>query len=698
MIGRTVSHYRIIGQLGAGGMGVVYRAEDLRLGRPVALKFLPEELAKDQQAIERLRIEARAASALNHTNICTIYDIDEIDGQPFIAMELIKGQTLRERLEGGALKIHYLVDIGIQIADALDASHSQGIVHRDIKPANIFLTERNQIKLLDFGLAKLSSRAANPSTTAAGVREHLTGEGITLGTVSYMSPEQATGEELDGRTDLFSVGVVLYECATGHQPFSGKTSAAILAAIISRAPISAATFNSEIPVRLQEVLNNCLEKDRELRYQSSADLRADLKRVRRDIESGRSDAMKAVVREESRSDRTPPSRTERLDPLPRPEPLARAATSAGPSITPTPAAHAGGRRVRLFAAATMAVAVLAVGSYLLLPRTRTTPSDASPMAALSEATIRNRSEMAAQSFDAKNYRAALAYASEVLAAAPHDAGAAKIRDDSRAMIARFDAGIDEARRRSASGDVTGAAQALDTARSIDPTAPSVTELSARLADQLRSQPAFAASPASRARPAAEPPRPPARAPTEPAGSEPERAAVSAPAPAATSGIDRTPTPSASPLVVPPPSAPEPDARVAAPAPAPPVPALAPVTRAARDPAAPQAPPAEDDEAAIRRVIATYGHAIETKDLALFRTVKPNLSPVEERRLTDGFRAVTSQRVELTILSIDLKNQAAAVQVRRLDVIQNGRQQQTAQSRQTIVLSRPNGGWVIVEIR
>src|SRR3984893_6550017 len=287
VIGRTVSHYQIVGQLGAGGMGVVYAAEDRRLGRTVALKFVPEDLAKDQHAIERLRSEARTASGLNQANICTIYDIDEYEGRPFIAMELLKGQTLRDRLNSGPLKIHSAVELGIQVADALDSAHRRDIIHRDLKPANLFLVDRGQAKILDFGLAKLVSPQPAEGTTEGQTRDQ-TAEGIALGTVAYMSPEQVTGEQLDGRTDLFSLGVVLYECLTGRQPFTGKTSAVIFSAILTRAPVAPVLFNPELPPRLQEVINNCLEKDRELRYQDAAGLRADLKRVKRDLESGHS--------------------------------------------------------------------------------------------------------------------------------------------------------------------------------------------------------------------------------------------------------------------------------------------------------------------------------------------------------------------------------------------------------------------------
>lgn len=695
MLGRTVSHYRIVSQLGAGGMGVVFRADDLRLGRAVALKFLPEELAKDQQAVERLRIEARAASALNHPNICTIYDIDDSDGQPFIAMELIKGQTLRERLVGGPLKIHFLVDLGIQIADALDASHSQGIVHRDIKPANIFLTERDQVKLVDFGLAKLTAREASPTTTAEGVREPLTGEGITLGTVAYMSPEQATGEELDPRTDLFSLGVVLYECATGHRPFTGKTSGAILAAIIGRAPLTPMSFNSEIPLRLQDVIHNALEKDRELRYQSAADVRADLKRVRRDLDSGRLEVHASSVRQTgtvgSNAAGSRPAQFERTQAI---NPVA--SDSAPASVVQS--SMAGWRRALPMAAGAAAVIALALGAYVFWPRTTVTPSGATTLAALSDATVRSRRDLATQSFEARNYRAALAYASEVLAVAPDDGIALKIRDDSRAMVARFDAAIGETRRLSAAGDLSGAAQVLESARSIDPTSPSVTELSAQLAGQLKT-PAGASIPSTPRARGTIPQPPPTAAPSEPTKIEPPGATPTAAAPA----VDLSPPPGTPAKAEPPPRAaapapaPEPRAVENAPAVAAPTPSAP--TSVSSEPTA-SAPPAaaEDEDAAIRRIVATYGRAIENKDLALFRTVKPNLSREEERRLTDGFRAVTSQRVELTILSIERQNQAATVQVRRRDVIQTGGRQQTAESRQTIALTRGNGGWAVVEIR
>jgi serine/threonine protein kinase len=616
MIGRAISHYRVLSALGSGGMGVVYLAEDERLGRQVALKFLPAESVASPQALERFRVEARAASSLSHPGICAIYDIGDDQGTPYIVMEALRGESLRDRINRGPLKVADLLDIAIQLADALDAAHSQGIIHRDIKPSNIFVGEKHRTKILDFGLAKLaqsssSSLSSGSETRALNASTHrdLTMPGSALGTVSYMSPEQARGEEVDTRTDLFSLGVVLYEMASGIQAFGGSTQAIIFDAILNRTPQPVTHINPLIPPRLESLIATALEKDRELRHQHASDLEAELKRIRRDLESG---SLVAATRST-----VTPAGARRSTTTPPPE----GATTAG-------------RQWILVAAGALVVIALVVTGFNFW-------SDTSRRVAVAPS--------------ADTPPAASPAAPEGVAAptpAPEPVPPPVVPKPQ---------------------DTT------------PPARPTPLPQPARPTPEPRSQP-------TQPSPAPTPQRPNADLPAT------GTATVQAPPPSPVQ-----PSPQAAP-----PAAPSPGPAPAAAQPqqaAPPVetPVAQPPPKSAAasppspQPAIPPTSPVESDEALVRGVIRTYERAIETKSIALFRSVRPGLSAAEENRLRASFSQVDSQQVDITIEDLRVEGRTATVRLSRRDTIVSSGRRQTNSSRQTLRLEKGTAGWIITEI-
>ena len=599
MIGRAISHYRVLETLGAGGMGVVYLAEDGRLGRQVALKFLPPEASRDETTLERFRLEARAASSLSHPGICTVFDIGDDGGSPFIVMEALKGETLRDRIKRAPIKVSDVLDLAIQLADALEAAHSQGIVHRDIKPGNIFIGEKNRLKILDFGLAKLVQPTNATATMSAD--DQLTVPGSTLGTVSYMSPEQARGEEVDARSDLFSLGTVIYEMAAGVQAFGGSSPGAVIAAILIRQAPPIIERNPAIPPRLEEIIQKALEKDRDLRYQHAADLLTDLKRLRRDIEVNSSHSSATVL-------------TPRIDLVPA-APASRASVAPAAPADPTslaPASQAGRAPAwRQGVAAGAAVVLVALGlAWAWRPQAETPAPSA--QAGSSPAGPPASSEPEAPS----------------ISSAPPAAGA-----------------------------------------SAAPATPPP-----QTASDVRTRPAEGPPPAA----------PPTTRPVHVASTEP--AATPAPPPPLAPAVS-APLLSSVPLT---------NAPVPAPPPSAPAPRAAPTAA----PAAPTAPTAvaESDEAAIRRTLATYAMAVEKKDVALFRSVRPGLSAAEEGRLRDSFKQIESQQVTLDVEEIRVEGRAATVRLSRKDSLVVGGRRQTQNSRQVLRLEKAGADWIISEFR
>jgi len=617
-------------------MGVVYLAEDERLGRQVALKFLPPHAVFDETVLERFRIEARAASSLSHSGICTVFDIGDDDGTPYIVMEAIKGENLRDLISRGPMKVADVIDLSMQLADALEAAHSQGIIHRDIKPSNIIVGDRNRVKILDFGLAKLalppSSGATGGETihvdanTRQSADQQLTVPGSALGTFSYMSPEQARGEEVDARSDLFSLGTVMYEMATGTQAFGGSTPAVVFDALLNRAPPIIVERNALVPPRLEAIIGTAMEKDRELRYQHASDLVADLKRLRRDLDSSAHLAAASGLH-------VSPGAGEPGRQVPAPASASVAAAVSVASPSPASAALANAGRTPAWRYATLALGVSAAIVVALIVWSGRSGSSA-PQTQASAAPVTGASPSQAQ--------APPAVAIEAAAKPPAPAATKP------------------------TAAATSTPQTTAGTRPPQPASPAAASASAPVVTIPAPGTPSAAAP-SPALPTPAPPESPAPLP--------------AVAPAA-----NTPTAAPLPGVTPAPR------EVAAPA------ASTPTARAAASEPPPPAPPVDTDDMVIRRTIATYQAAIEKKDIALYRSVRPGLSAAEETRLRDSFRQVDAQQVAITIEDIHVDGRTATVRVSRQDTVVNAGRRQTQSSRQTLRLEKTGTSWIITELR
>ena len=760
--GTRLGPYEIVAPIGAGGMGEVYRATDKRLDRTVAIKVLASNVVDDPDRRQRFEREARTIASLNHPNICTLYDIGDHAGQPFIVMEVITGETLQRRLMKRPFRINEILELGIQLADALDAAHTKGITHRDIKPANIVVTDRGQAKILDFGLAKLTPQRGpgEAGATISTEGEPLTNPGAAIGTVLYMSPEQARGEELDSRTDLFSLGVVLYEMVTGQRAFPGKTTAVIFDAILNREPLSPAY----VPPKLEEIIRNALEKDRDLRYQNAADLRADLKRAKRDTDSSRSAAPAARS-----SATTPLSAGGTMTTAVRPASQPTAGSFPGSDRS---AAVSSGREVRSEwdrppstptvwrPALYVTFGLLATALTLVLLRgpwfaDQVGSETSEQVSALSDALLQSQVVLATTSLAARDYQGAIAYAEAVLAAAPEHAEALRVRAEGRAALDQAETALSEAQVLLDAGQREQAAQAVAAALTIDPSHALGVELAGQLNSQFRSEAEGARVDMNQSRAAAQAAgadaadtedefaqaeqlareaqaqleqeqftlatqrfleardvfgraRRAAERPDTPAGP----AAVGTTAEARPPAVDQR---AAAPAVPPERAATAPavGAEPVVPEPAVADPGVAPPAAAAPaalepgvdDPAilepapstpAPSAP--VDEASAIRNVIATYEQAIEGKDLELYRSVKPNLSAEEASQLRTSFAFVESQQIDIEIISMDIRASQAFLRIARRDTIVADGRERISQSEQLVTLSKTSGGWVIVESR